>query len=811
MNGLTQDFRYALRQLLKNPGLAATVILTLTLGIGANTAIFGLANTFLFQRLPVRASNRLVVIWINNLKNGWSRIGPSGQDFLDWKERNRSFEDLFLFEHGTGTVTSAGEPEQVAGVRVTTNFGEFFGIKPLLGRTFQLDEASAKHNFAMLSYGYWQRRYASSPTVVGQSMTLNGEQYTIIGVLPQELRTIFPIDVVVPFDNDWLKRVDSDLGVFGRLKPGVSLLQASSEMAVVMENIARQRPDRKDFGTVLVPLESARVEYIRPALLLLLVAVGCVLLIACANVANLLLTRAVGRKREIAARLALGAGHGRLTRQFLIEGMILALFGGAAGLSLAQGGSYVLMHYLPDRIPVPNAADYVSVPKLHLDGTVLVFTLLIAVLTGVLSSLFPVVQSLRVNVNDALKEAGRGSSPSAQGNRMRAGLVIAESALAFVLTIGAGLMVQSFARLLDASPGFDANNLLTLRIKLPNDTKNSPYREPRRRAATFQRFLQNIQVVPGVQSAAFAEIVPLSQDDMDMGQFVITEEPEFRSVQHLAADFRDITPDYFHTMRIPLLQGRVFGEHDDLDQPRVVIIDTTFAHRFFRGQDPVGKHLQLPDSTRPEREIVGVVGAVLDTGLDQEPRPTIYFPSLQSPDQTMSLVVRTAMPPSSILPGIKKAIWSVDKDQPIFNVRPMNEIISGITSAQRIAFLTLDAFALLALALAAIGIYGVTSYAVIQRIHEIGVRIALGAQRSDILRLVVLHGVKLASAGALIGLLASLALTRLMASLLFGVSATDPMTFTGVALLLLVVALLACYVPARRASKVDPMAALRYE
>ena len=811
MIGLTQDLRYAVRQLLKNPGLAATVILTLTLGIGANTAIFGLANTFLFQRLPVRASNRLVVIWINNLKNGWSRIGPSGQDFLDWKERNRSFEDLFLFEHGTGTVTGSGEPEQVAGLRVTTNFGEFFGIRPLLGRTFQLDEASAKHNLAVLSHGYWQRRYASSPSAVGKSMTLNGEQYTIIGVLPPELRTIFPADVVVPFDNDWLKRVDSDLGVFGRLKPGVSLQQASSEMAVIMENMARQRPDRKDFGTLLVPLESARVEYIRPALLLLLVAVGCVLLIACANVANLLLTRAVGRKREIAARLALGAGRGRLTRQFLIEGMILALIGGAAGLLLAQGSSYVLMRYLPDRIPVPNAADYVSVPKVHLDGNVIVFTLLIAVLTGVLSSLFPVLQSLRVNVNDALKEAGRGSSPSVQGNRMRATLVIAESALAFVLTIGAGLMVQSFARLLDASPGFDANNLLTLRIKLPNDTKNSPYREPRRRAATFQRFLQNIQVVPGVQSAAFAEIVPLSQDDMDMGQFVITEKPELRSVQHLAADFRDITPDYFHTMRIPLLQGHVFAEHDDLDHPRVVIIDTTFAQRFFRGQDPIGKHLQLPDATRPEREIVGVVGAVLDTGLDQEPRPTIYFPSLQSPDQTMSLVVRTAMPPSSILPGIKNAIWSVDKDQPIFNVRPMNEIISGITSAQRIAFLILDAFALLALALAAIGIYGVTSYAVIQRIHEIGVRLALGAQRGDILRLVVLHGVKLASAGAFIGLLASLALTRLMASLLFGVSATDPMTFTGVALLLFVVALLACYVPALRASKVDPMVALRYE
>ena len=811
MNGLGQELRYTLRQLRKNPGLAATAIITLALGIGANSAIFSLANTVLFQHLPVRAANRLVVIWIDNLKNGWSRIGPAGQDYLDWKEQSRSFEDLFLFEHGTGTVTGAGEPEQVAGLRVTTNFGEFFGVKPLLGRTFRLDEASAKHNLAILSYNYWQRRYAASPAAVGESMTLNGEPYTIIGVLPAELRTVFPADVVVPFDNDKLKSVDSDLGVLGRLKPGISLEQASAEMTMIMEGMGRQRPDRKDYGALLVPLESARVEYIRPALLLLLVAVGCVLLIACANVANLLLSRAVGRQRELAARVALGAGRGRLARQFLIESTTIALIGGAAGLVLAQWASYGLMRFVPDRIPVPNAADYVSLPKLHLDGRVLVFTLLISLLTGVLAGLFPVIQSLRVNVNDSLKESGRGSPSSLRGNRLRAMLVIAESAVAFVLVIGAGLMVQSFARLLKSSPGFDASQLLTLRVKLPNDTKDSPYREPRQRAATFQKFLNNVQALPGVQSAAFADIVPLSQDDMHMGQFVITEEPALRAVQHLAADFRDVMPDYFRTMRIPLLEGRVFADRDDFDNPRVVIIDRTFAQHFFRGQDPVGKHLQLPDSTQSPREIVGVVGAVLDRGLDQQPHQTIYLPSLQNPDQTMSLVVRTALPPSAILPEIKDAIWTIDKSQPIFNVRAMDQIIAGITSAQRVAFLTLDAFAFLALTLAAIGIYGVTSYAVMQRIHEIGVRVALGAQRADILGMVVLSGIKLAGSGVLIGLVASFGFTRLMASLLFGVSASDPLTFAGVAALLFVVALLACYIPARRAAKVDPMVALRYE
>jgi len=811
MNELAQDLRYALRQLRKNPGLAAIAIVTLALGIGANSAVFSLANAVLFQHLPVRASNRLVVIWINNLKNGWSRIGPAGQDFLDWKEQSRSFEDLFLFEHGTGTVTGAGEPEQVAGLRVTTNFGEFFGVKPFLGRTFRLDEASVKHNLVVLAYDYWQRRYAGSAAAVGESMTLNGEPYTIIGVLPAEFPAVFPADIVVPFDNDKLKSVDSDLGVLGRLKPGVSLKQAAAEMAVIMEGMGRQRPDRKGYGALLVPLESARVEYIRPALLLLLVTVGCVLLIACANVANLLLSRAVGRQKELAARVALGASSGRLARQLLIESTTIALIGGAAGLVLAQLASYGLMQFVPDRIPVPNAADYVSLPKLHLDGNVLVFTLLISLLTGVLAGLLPLIHGLRFNVNDTLKESGRGSPSGLRGNRMRATLVIAESAVAFVLVIGAGLMVQSFARLLKSNPGFDESQLLTLRVKLPNDTKDSPYREPRQRAATFQKFLNNVQAVPGIQSAAFADIVPLSQEDMHMGQFVITEAPAFHAVQRLAADFRDVTPDYFHTMRIPLLEGRPFSEHDDLDNPEVVIIDRTFAQRFFRGQDPVGKHLQLPDSTHAAREIVGVVGPVLDAGLDQRPQPTIYLPSLQSPDQTMSLVVRTALPPSAILPGIKDAIWRVDRDQPIFNVREMNQIISGITSAQRVAFLALDAFAFLALALAAIGIYGVTSYAVTQRIHEIGVRVALGAQRGNIVGMVVHSGIKLVGAGVLIGLVASFGLTRLMSSLLFGVSASDPLTFAAVAVLLFVVALLACYIPARRAAGVDPMVALRYE
>jgi putative ABC transport system permease protein len=808
---LLEDIRFGLRMLRKNFGFTAVAVLTLALGIGANTAIFNVVYATLLQPLPTRQGNRLVVIWVNNLEQSWSRIGPTGQDYLDWKEQSKSFDDLFLFEHGTGTVTGLGEPEQVAGLRVTTNFGEFFGIKPVLGRTFRLEEAGGRHNFAILGYGYWQRRFGSDPAVAGRGMTLNGEEYTIIGVLPADFAALFPADVVVPFDTDWVKRVDTNLGVFGRLKPGVTLRQASGEMTVIAERIAPARPSRKGFGAVLVPLEAVRVEYLRPALLVLLVAVGFVLLISCANVANLMLARSVVRQREMAIRMALGAGRLRLIRQFLAESTMLALLGGATGALLALWSTDLLNIFVPSRIPVPNAADAVTLPGIHMSGAAVAFTIVISLLTGIVFGVIPALQSLRCNVNESLKQGGRGFSIGPGGHRTRSTLVIVESALAFVLVIGAGLMIKSFWRLLEASPGFHPDHLLTLRVKLPTDAKSSEYREPRQQAATFQRFLASVEAVPGIQSAAFAEIVPLSQDDMDMGYFVVQEDPALPPGEHLAADYRDITPNYFATMGIPLIGGRTFSEQDNLDRPRVIVIDETLSRRFFPKQDPIGKHLQIPDATRPSREIVGVVGGVRDTGFDQQPRPTIYFPSLQSPDQTMSLVVRTTLPPSAVLPAIKNAIWSVDKNQPVFAVRSMDEIISGIISAQRLAFLLLGVFAFLALALAAIGIYGVTSYLVSERTHEIGVRIALGAQWSDVSHLVLGHGARLAGIGVIGGVVAAFALTRLLSSLLFGVSATDPLTFVGVAILLTVVALAACYIPARRAMRVDPVVALRCE
>ena len=804
------DIRYGIRMLARNPGFTAVAVLTLALGIGANAAIFSVVNAVLLERLPVRAADRLVVIWIRNLAHGWSRVGPTGRDYLEWREQNKSFEDLFLFEHGSGTITGAGEPEQVGGLRVTTNFGDFFGIKPALGRTFRLDEAQGRHNLLILSYGYWQRRFGSDPGVIGRGITLNSELYTIIGVLPASFAALFPTDVVVPFDNDWLKRVDSDLGVFGRPKPGITLEQETAEMNLIAERIASQRLDRKGWGVVLVPLQAARVEYIRPALLVLLGGVGFVLLIACVNVANLLLARASSREREVAMRIALGAGRFRLIRQFLAESTLLALIGGGAGLFLALWGTQLLMRVVPSRIPVPNAADAVMLPKVHMDARVVLFTLLVSILTGIVFGLVPAFQGARCNVNESLKEGGRGFLAGREAHRARATLVIAEAALAFILVIGAGLMIESFWHLLEANPGFNPDHLLTLRIKLPNDIKDSKYREPLQRVLTFQRFLRNIETLPGIRSAAFAELVPLSQDDMDMGRFIVIEAPPSVPGESRAADFRDVSPSYFGTMGIPLLQGRAFTDHDNADSAGVVIIDETLARRFLANQDPVGKHVQFSLSSRP-REIVGVVGGVHDTGFDQQPRPTIYFPYLQAGDQTMSLVVRTDSQPTAILPSIKNAIRAVDKDQPVFNVKTMEEIISGVVSAQRLAFILLGIFAFLALALAAVGIYGVTSYSVSQRTHEIGIRMALGARQSDVFRLVVGHGLILGLVGVGLGVAGALVLTRFLASMLYGIRPTDPLIYTGVSLLLAVVAIVSSYIPARRAVKVDPMEALRYE
>ncbi len=807
---LMRDLRFGLRMLKKSPAFTAAAVITLALGIGANTALFTLVRGILLQPLPVRAANRLVVIWDSNPAVGLTRVGPSGQDYLDWREQKlHAFEDLFLFEHGTGTVTGNGDPEQVTGLRVTTNFGDFFGIVPVVGRTFLPQEANARRTLIMLGYRYWQRKYQANPAVCGKSMTLNGENYTIIGVLPASFDELFPVNVVVPFDDGWLRRADSDLGVFGRLRPHVSVRQAAAEMSATMARIARRRPDRKGFGTVLVPLESVRMEYIRPALLVLQCAVGFILILACANVANLMLSRGMSRRQEVAVRISLGATRKQIVRQFLVESSLLAILGGSFGLLLAFAGVHLWARYGPTQIPVPNAAFEVTLPLIHLGVGEIVFTLAVSLATGILFGLIPPLRLFGGNMQDALKNGGRGTIGQVRGRGTRTALVVVEGALALVLVIGASLMIKSFSRLLSVNPGFEPDRLLTLRIKLSNDAAGSPYRDPAKRAAAFHGFLEQVRGVPGVQSAALTEIVPLSQDDMDRGPFVIPEKPG--SDIKPSADYRDISPAYFETMRIPLLGGRTFAENDDAKHPQVVVIDQTLAREYFGTENPLGKHVVLPYGSPVPREVVGVVGAVRDASLSGAPEPTIYFPYMQSPDQTMSMVVRTALPGNAILPGIRNAIWSVDRNQPVFEVRSMPEIMGNVTSAPRIAFILLDILALVALILAAIGIYGVTSYNVGQRTQEVGVRLAFGAPPNAILSMLMRQATTLTLLGVAAGLLCALLMTRLMSSLLYGVSSTDPAIFLGATVLVTIVATIACYLPARRAVRVDPLIALRSE
>ncbi len=807
---LLRDTRFALRMLKKSPGFTAAAVITLALGIGANTALFTLVRGILLRPLPVRAASRLVVIWDTNTAAGLSRTGPSGRDYLDWREqKSASFEDLFLFEHGTGTVTGAGDPEQVAGLRVSTNFGDFFGVTPVMGRTFLREEENGRRTLMILSYRYWKRKYQGDPGVCGRAITLNGEAYTIIGVLPAQFDELFPVDVVVPFDRDWLERADSDLGVFGRLRPHVSVGQASAEMSAVMARIARERPGRKGYGTVLVPLQSVRMEYIRPALLVLQCAVGFILILACANVANLTLSRGMSRQREIAVRFSLGASRAQIVRQFLVESSVLAMLGGVLGLGLAVASMQLWARYGPAQIPVPNAAYEVALPPVHLGLGETVFALAVSLTTGVLFGLIPPLRLFGGNMQDALKNGGRGTVGEVRGRGMRTTLVVVEGALALLLVVGASLMIRSFSRLLAINPGFEPDHLLTLRIKLVEDAAGSPYRDASRRGVAFHDFLEKVRSVPGVQSAALTEIVPLSQDDMDRGAFTIPEKTNADVTP--SADYRDISPGYFETMRIPLLEGRSFVDSDDQQHPRVVVIDETLARQYFGSDNPLGKHIVLPYGTRPPREVIGVVGAVHDASLGGAPEPTIYFPYMEGPDQTMSMVVRTPVEQNTILPGIRSAIWSVDRNQPLYGVRSMPEIMGNMTSAPRMAFVLLDILALVALALAGVGIYGVTSYNVAQRTQEVGLRMAFGATPRMIVTMMLRQSTTLTLIGVGAGLACALAMTRLMSSLLYGVSSTDPLTFVVATLLVGFVATVACYIPARRAVAVDPLVALRQE
>ena len=805
LDSVRRDLQYGLRSLLRTPGFTVAALLVLALGVGANTAIFSVVQAALLRPLPIRQDDRVAVVWIDNLALGRSRVGPTGQDYLEWKEASTPFEDLFLFEHGSGTITGQGEPEQVKGLRVTTNFAEFLGVTPVVGRAFIPSDST--RNAILLSQAYWQRRFNADPGIIGHALTLNAEPYTVIGVLPTDACFWYPADVVVPWPLDRLRKADSNLGVFGRLKPGGTFPVAQAEMDAIATGIAAARPgERKGWGISVVPIRDVTVQYIRPALLVLLGAVGCVLLIACANVANLLVARTLTRQREIAVRAALGAGRGRLVQQFLIESLLLGLAGGLLGLVSAAWGTAALGRLIPASIPVPAAASQVPLPQGHIDGSVLVFTLALSLGVGLVFGLGPMLACLHHQPAESLRDGARTIGAGGATSRSRGALVIVETTLAIVLVVGSSLMIKTFWNLLTVRPGFNPENLITMQIKFSDDAPDSPYRQPEGRTAAMTRILEQVRAVPVVQSAAMAMILPLSQDDQDRGEFAVAEQGDRARSDQLTSEFRIVTAGYFVTMGIPVRAGRTFADSDTARSQRVVVIDETLARTYFGSAKPMGRHLQF--GSRPAREIVGVVGEVRDDGLDKQPRPTIYIPYPQAPAQTMSLVVQTRADAETIVSAVKHAIWTVDPNQPLFSVRSMGDIVANTISATRVAFVLLAVFAAIALALAAVGIYSVTSYGVRQRTREIGVRMALGASRTDVLWLVIGSGMRDALAGTTVGLVAATGVSHALSSLLFRVAPFDSSTFAAVGIGFAVVALVANGIPAWRAATVNPMDAL---
>ncbi len=802
-----RDFRHAARVLKNSPGFTAVALLVLALGIGANTAIFSVVNSLLLRPIPFKGADRIVVVWETHGATGVGRTGVSGPNFMDWREHSTVFEEMALFEPGTGTLTGVGEPEQFPGLRVTTNFAEMLGVKVQLGRGFRPGEnVGGRKNVALLSHGYWQRRFGADPAIIGRKLTVDGLPYEAVGILAADFWFPVPCDAIVPWNEDELRqmnRLAHEFAVFARLRPGVGLQQAQVEMNALAANLARQHPELRGWGVTLVPLRQAGTEYLRPALLVLLGAVGFILLIACANLSSLMLARAAARQKEIAVRLAAGASRWQVMRLLLAESLLLGLLGGAAGLLVAAWGIDLLRAVLPGRVPIQEASGELLLSRVDIDPTVLAFTFAVAVLTGVLFGLAPAWRASRADLSEALKQSGRGMA-SARGFKLtRSALVAGEVALAAVLLIGAGLMLESVWKLQQVQPGFRPAGLLTMEMELPTDTK---YRVRQQQAEFYRRVLEALGATPGVQAAGFAEVLPLDHEERRRS-FLVEGHPPLPAGQELGADYNPASPGFFAALGIPLVRGRMFTDADRAGAPEVVIIDSTLVERYLRGEEPIGKRLLLP---RPH-EIVGVVGAIRKAGLDKQPQPTIYLPYLQDPDNRMVLVVRGRGDPMGYVRAAKNAVWTVDKDQPVYRIRTMDEVVADSSSVRRLMSLLLGAFAVVAAAVAALGVAGVVSYMVNQRTRELGLRQALGATAADLVKMIVREGLALALAGVALGVAAALGLTRALASLLYGVTATDPAAFAAVPALLLVVAAAASYLPARRAARVDPMRALRLE
>jgi putative ABC transport system permease protein len=812
MDTFMQDLRFGLRMLARRPGFTLVAVIALALGIGANTAIFSVVNSILLRPLPYDEPERLVQLNHNypqiSLKASVSAFGYSL-----YREQVKSFEAIAAVWGVSLNLTDGGEPERLNSSAVTASFFPLLGAKAARGRAFLVEEEQAGRNkVAVLSDALWQRRFGGDSGIVNKTITLNGENYTVVGVMSpgfqfgREFGRITDLWVPLTFTPAQLSPNNLNnefLAVFGRLRSGVTFNQAQAELDNLAENIRQQYSrgtTREQWNLTIDRLTELVTGDIRPALLVLLGAVALVLLIACANVANLLLARAADRQREIAVRVALGAGRFRVIRQLLTESVLLALVGGLLGLGIAAWGVGLLAKLRDLRIP--------RIHEIGLDWRVLGFTLGVSVLTGVIFGLVPALQSAKTDLHETLKEGGRAGAGAARG-WMRSALVVVEMALALMLLIGAGLLIRSFWRLQQVSPGFEPQHLLSMNVGLP-DYK---YREPAQKVNFFRQVLPQISALPGVQSVGAVSILPLSGSNSS-GSFQIEgrQIPQGQSSPH--GDRWAATAGYFETMKIPLVRGRFFSERDTAEAPGVAIIDETMARKYWPNEDPLGKRIGFERDAQNNprwREIVGLVGHVKHRGLEGESRVQYYIPYEQRTTPGMFLVVRTAGDPAAMANSVRGVIRNIDRDLPVFRVTTLEQLVADSMIQRRFAMTLLGIFAAVALLLAAVGLYGVLAYAVTQRSHEIGIRMALGASGRDVLRLVVRQGMTLALIGVALGVAGSVALTSLIAGLLFGISARDPLTFVVIALALTGVALLACYIPARRATKVDPMIALRYE
>jgi len=807
MDSLLQDLRYAVRTLVERPGFTVVAVLTIALGVGGTTAMFGVVDAVLLRPLPYAEPDRLVMLWTRT--PGGPQAAASWPEFVDWREQSHSFADMAVWRGQSVSLTGGAEPERVVGAFVSDRFFPLLGARPALGRTFTAEETdpATARPVAVLGHGLWQRRFGSDPGILGRSLVLNGQSHTVVGVLGPDFDGgnapahgwFMGCDVFLPIsyfpNKKGLARGETEILVLGRLRPGVDASQAGTDMAVVARRLEQAYPDtHAGRGVEIVPLHEQIVGSFKPALLVLLGAVGLVLLIACANVANLLLARASRRRRELALRAALGAGRTRLLRQLLTESAVLALLGGALGLLVGHWGLALLMSLAPAGV-LPGS--------LTLDGRVMAFALVLTAATGVCFGLVPAIQASRPDLDGVLKEAGRGGSGSA-GHRFRDELVVAEVTLSLVLLVGAGLLLRSAVALQRAELGFRPDHVLTAEFRLPPGR----YPEPRVIAAFFRQTLERLRAVPGIESAALARAVPFSGNGGST-TFQVEGEPEPPKGREPVAQLNIVSPDYFRTMGIRQLEGRDFDEHDTADVPSVAVVNETMARQLWPGMDPIGRRLRLRDAGWVT--VVGVVGDVRHSGPSEPPQPQIYTTHEQDARIFACVVARTAGEPMAMAAPMRAALWAVDKDQPVWKVRAMEELVTGSRGTARAMSLLVGVFAAVALALAGVGIYGVMAYAVSQRTREIGIRMALGAASGRVLRLVVGRALVLTSVAIVLGAIGATVLARLLGTLLFGVGPADPVTFGVAAAALASVGTLAACLPARRAARIDPVRALTEE